>query len=73
MHHGGRFCDLPEIVAGRLPGRESTAEIIVYIALGILGEYAAILPEVYRRAVSMGLGQSLPNSQVAAGSQQMSL
>ena len=52
----------PDIVAGRRPGRESDDEVIVYVALGIWGEYAAILPEVYRRARSMGLGQTLPIS-----------
>jgi ornithine cyclodeaminase len=46
----------PEIVAGQKPGRESNEEIITFIALGIWGEYAAILPEVYRRARQMGLG-----------------
>jgi ornithine cyclodeaminase/alanine dehydrogenase-like protein (mu-crystallin family) len=50
----------PDVVAGRRPGRESVTEIIVYIALGIWGEYAAILPEVYRRARSQGLGRKLP-------------
>lgn len=54
----------PDIVGGRKPGRETDEEIIVYIALGIWGEYAAILPEVYRRALRLGLGQALPNSQV---------
>jgi ornithine cyclodeaminase len=49
----------PDIVAGRIPGRESDDEIIVYIALGIWGEYAAILPEVYRRAIEKGLGKEL--------------
>jgi ornithine cyclodeaminase len=49
----------PDVVAGRRPGRESDDEIIVYLALGIWGEYAAILPEVYRRARSLGLGQEL--------------
>jgi ornithine cyclodeaminase/alanine dehydrogenase-like protein (mu-crystallin family) len=52
----------PSIVAGEVPGRETSDEIIVYIALGIWGEYAAILPEVYRKARSMGLGQALPCS-----------
>ena len=52
----------PDVVAGRRPGRESAGEVIVYIALGIWGEYAAILPEVYRRARSLGLGQPLPRS-----------
>jgi ornithine cyclodeaminase/alanine dehydrogenase-like protein (mu-crystallin family) len=46
----------PDIVAGRAAGRESQDEIILYIALGIWGEYAAILPEVYRQAKEYGLG-----------------
>lgn len=49
----------PDVVAGRQPGRQSPAEVIVYLALGIWGEYATILPEVYRRARSLGLGQQL--------------
>jgi ornithine cyclodeaminase/alanine dehydrogenase-like protein (mu-crystallin family) len=53
----------PEVVAGTKPGRESDTEVIVYIALGIWGEYAAILPEVYRRARSLGLGHRLPPPQ----------
>lgn len=52
----------PDIVAGKMPGRESDDEVIVYLALGIWGEYAAILPEVYRRAQAMGLGQSICRS-----------
>ena len=61
----GRFefkdvhAEWPDIVAGRKPGRESPEEVIVYIALGIWGEYAAILPQVYRRALELGLGQPL--------------
>jgi ornithine cyclodeaminase len=61
----GRFgrddahAEWPDIVAGRCPGRESPDEVIVYIALGIWGEYAALLPEVYRRAQARGLGQRL--------------
>jgi len=59
----GRFgfedvhAEWPDIVGGRRPGRESPDEVIVYIALGIWGEYAAILPEVYRRARELGLGK----------------
>lgn len=49
----------PDIVAGRKPGRQSSDEIIVYIALGTWGEYAALLPEVYRKAWALGLGQLL--------------
>jgi ornithine cyclodeaminase len=53
------YAEWPEIAAGGKPGRESSEEIIVYIALGIWGEYAAILPEVYRRALTVGLGTKL--------------
>jgi ornithine cyclodeaminase/alanine dehydrogenase-like protein (mu-crystallin family) len=61
----GRFgfedihAEWPDIVSGKKPGRESNDQIIVYIALGIWGEYAAILPEVYRRALAQGLGKRL--------------
>jgi ornithine cyclodeaminase/alanine dehydrogenase-like protein (mu-crystallin family) len=51
------FAEWPDIVAQRRPGRQSPDEVIVYIALGIWGEYAAILPEVYRRARAMGIGR----------------
>ncbi len=56
------YAEWPDIVAGRKPGRESAEEVIVYLALGIWGEYAAILPEVYRRALSLGLGLRLPRT-----------
>jgi len=56
------YAEWPDIVAGKVPGRETPDEIIVYIALGIWGEYAAILPEVYRKAKSLGIGRSLPCS-----------
>ncbi len=64
----GRFnresvhAEWPDIVGGRAPGRETDEEVIVYIALGIWGEYAAILPEAYRQALAKGLGQILPVS-----------
>jgi ornithine cyclodeaminase/alanine dehydrogenase-like protein (mu-crystallin family) len=65
LREAGRFggedvhAEWPDIVGGRRPGRESAEEVIVYIALGILGEYAALLPEVYRRARELGLGRRL--------------
>ena len=54
------YAEWPDIVAGKVPGRETEDEIIVFIALGIWGEYAAILPEAYRRAISLRLGHELP-------------
>ncbi len=53
------YAEWPDVVAGLKPGRETPDEIIVYIALGIWGEYAAILPAVHRRAREMGLGIQL--------------
>ncbi len=53
------YAEWPDIAGQRLPGRESDQEIILYIALGIWGEYAAILPQIYRRARELGLGSSL--------------
>ena len=52
----------PDVAGGRATGRESDDEIILYIALGIWGEYAAILPHVYHRAVDLSLGIHLPLS-----------
>jgi ornithine cyclodeaminase/alanine dehydrogenase-like protein (mu-crystallin family) len=49
----------PDVIAGQAAGRELREEIILYIALGIWGEYAAILPSVYRRAKELGLGMNL--------------
>lgn len=54
------YAEWPDIVVGKVPGRESADEIIIFIALGIWGEYAAILPEVFRRAKAKGLGRWLP-------------
>jgi ornithine cyclodeaminase/alanine dehydrogenase-like protein (mu-crystallin family) len=53
------YAEWPKIAAGLSPGRESKDEIILYMGLGIWGEYAAILPEVYRRAQELGLGKRL--------------
>jgi ornithine cyclodeaminase/alanine dehydrogenase-like protein (mu-crystallin family) len=52
----------PDIVGGRATGRESDDEVILYVALGIWGEYAAILPQVYRRARELGLGKAIAES-----------
>lgn len=53
------YAEWPEVVGQRIPGRESRDEVITYIALGIWGEYAAILPHVYRCAAARGLGRIL--------------
>ncbi len=52
----GDAVEWPDIVGGRAPGRQTDSEVILFVALGIWGEYAAILPEAYRRARALGLG-----------------
>ncbi len=65
LAEAGRFgesdvhAEWAQVVGGAAPGRESPDEIIVFLGLGIWGEYAAILPAVYRRAVEKGLGMEL--------------
>jgi len=54
------YTEWPLIAVGLVPGRQREDEIILYIGLGIWGEYAAILPAVYRRAKELGLGMVLP-------------
>lgn len=53
------YGEWPEIVGERKLGRQNDDELILFIALGILGEYAAILPSVYERALEKGVGQML--------------
>ena len=54
------YADLGEIVAGSKPGREGPDERCMAINLGLALDDIAVAPEVYRRAVEMGLGVRLP-------------
>lgn len=51
------FGDLPEVIAGKCPGREDDNEIIVYTHMGMGAFDVAVGRLVYRRAVEAGLGQ----------------
>ena len=51
---------LPEIVAGKVKGRESDEERILLIHLGFAAKYGATGPYVYNRAIELGLGRWLP-------------
>jgi ornithine cyclodeaminase/alanine dehydrogenase-like protein (mu-crystallin family) len=53
------YADLGEIVAGLRPGREHADERTLAINLGLALDDIAVAPEVYRRAVEMGLGTRL--------------
>lgn len=50
------YADLGELVAGTKPGRGGKAERTLAINLGLALDDMAVAPEVYRRAVNLGLG-----------------
>ncbi|MFW6116169.1 MAG: ornithine cyclodeaminase family protein [bacterium] len=51
------YCELGEIIAGLVPGRESDDEIIVVIPIGMASMDVAIGAAVLKRAQDLGLGQ----------------
>jgi len=50
------YADLGEIVAGLKPGRQQPDERNLAINLGLAMDDMAVAPEIYRRALSQGLG-----------------
>ncbi|MEW5979373.1 MAG: ornithine cyclodeaminase family protein [Acidobacteriota bacterium] len=54
------YADLGEIVAGKMPGRESSQERTIAINLGLALEDMTTAIRVYRRAKELGIGQILP-------------
>lgn len=54
------YADLGELVAGLKPGRQAPDERTLAINLGLALDDMAVAPEIYRRAIQMGLGAWLP-------------
>ena len=54
------YAELPELLAGRKPGRESGRERILIRAIGLVNQDIAIADWIYRAAVESGAGVSLP-------------
>lgn len=54
------YADLGELVAGHRPGRESAAERILVVNLGLALDDVAVAPLVYARALEHGVGVWLP-------------
>jgi ornithine cyclodeaminase/alanine dehydrogenase len=50
------YADLGELVGGQKPGRERADERTMAMNLGLALDDMAVAPEVYRRAVALGLG-----------------
>ncbi|HSP05541.1 MAG TPA: hypothetical protein VLR94_00100, partial [Acidobacteriota bacterium] len=54
------YADLGEIVAGTKPGRERESERIIAVNLGIALSDMAVAIRIYRRALELGIGRTLP-------------
>jgi ornithine cyclodeaminase/alanine dehydrogenase-like protein (mu-crystallin family) len=54
------YAELPEIIAGKKPGRSSDSERIFMRAIGLVNQDIAIADWVYRRAREAGVGTVLP-------------
>ncbi len=54
------YADLGEIVAGTKPGRQDERERTMAMNLGLALDDMAVAPEIYRRALALGIGTHLP-------------
>jgi len=50
------YADLGEIVGGLKPGRKTSQERILAVNLGLALDDMAVAPEIYRRAIELGIG-----------------
>jgi ornithine cyclodeaminase/alanine dehydrogenase-like protein (mu-crystallin family) len=56
MTRGDVYAELAEVVAGRVPGRRSPGEVIVFDSTGTALQDVAAAALVYHRAVGCGAG-----------------
>jgi ornithine cyclodeaminase len=54
------YAELPELLAGKKPGRESDRERIFVRAIGMVNQDIALASWIYRRALESGIGTRLP-------------
>ena len=54
------YAELPEILAGKKPGRQSDRERIFIRAIGLVNQDIAMADWIYHRALEMGIGTRLP-------------
>lgn len=52
--------ELPELLTGKKPGRQSDRERIFIRAIGLVNQDIAMADHIYRRALEMGIGTHLP-------------
>ena len=53
------YAELPELLSGKKPGRESDRERIFVRAIGLVNQDIALAHEIYQRALEKGIGTRL--------------
>jgi ornithine cyclodeaminase len=53
------YGEIPEVVAGIKPGRENNDETILFIALGLGGDYVSIFSDIFKSSLDQKVGQRL--------------
>jgi ornithine cyclodeaminase/alanine dehydrogenase-like protein (mu-crystallin family) len=53
------YAEIPEVVAGKKAGRENNYETILFMALGLGGDYVSIFSDIFRCSLEQGVGQRL--------------
>jgi ornithine cyclodeaminase/alanine dehydrogenase-like protein (mu-crystallin family) len=54
------YGELPELLSGKKPGRQSDRERIFIRAIGLVNQDIALADWIYRRALESGVGTRLP-------------
>jgi alanine dehydrogenase len=54
------YAELPELLAGKKPARESPSERIFIRAIGLVNQDVALAHHIYQRALETGVGSRLP-------------
>jgi ornithine cyclodeaminase/alanine dehydrogenase-like protein (mu-crystallin family) len=54
------YAELPELLAGKKPARESDRERILIRAIGLVNQDIAMAHHIYHRALDAGVGTRLP-------------
>jgi ornithine cyclodeaminase/alanine dehydrogenase-like protein (mu-crystallin family) len=54
------YAELPDLLSGKKPGRQSDRERIFIRAIGLVNQDIAMADHIYRRALETGIGTRLP-------------
>jgi ornithine cyclodeaminase/alanine dehydrogenase-like protein (mu-crystallin family) len=57
---GDLYAELPELLAGKKPGRQSDSERIFVRAIGLVNQDIAMAQHIYQQALAQGVGTRLP-------------